>query len=220
MLLEKLLNEIQPFANNFPGIIMIHSAINNFERIVYMNDIGLEFLETNNEEIRSLGMEYYVKYFDQIDMENIRKGMLNFMNEKDIKKHYTFFQRARPNKYVEWSWFLVSMKIYSFNVSGDVEYTISTGIKITHLNSVTYKLEKVLQELKYSREEKDRFNLLTLQEKNILTLVAEGKSSGEIAELLFISIHTVNTHRKNILQKLEFTNQTEIIEFARLFNLI
>jgi DNA-binding NarL/FixJ family response regulator len=55
---------------------------------------------------------------------------------------------------------------------------------------------------------------LTSREKEILTLVATGSSSKEIGEKLFISVRTVETHRNNIMHKLEVKNSAELIKYA------
>jgi len=55
---------------------------------------------------------------------------------------------------------------------------------------------------------------LTKREKEIITLTAQGKTSSEIAEILFLSPHTVNTHRRNIYKKLDITNIKELITVA------
>jgi DNA-binding NarL/FixJ family response regulator len=52
------------------------------------------------------------------------------------------------------------------------------------------------------------------RELEIITLIAEGYTNGEIAEKLFLSPHTVNTHRKNILQKLGVNNTAAIVMYA------
>ncbi len=55
---------------------------------------------------------------------------------------------------------------------------------------------------------------LTKREIEIIGLLVQEKSSLEIAELLFISAFTVNTHRKNILKKLDIKNTAGIVKFA------
>jgi DNA-binding NarL/FixJ family response regulator len=55
---------------------------------------------------------------------------------------------------------------------------------------------------------------LTLREKQILKLIAEGKSSKEIAELLFISDRTVQNHRANIMRKLNLRKTTDLVRYA------
>ncbi len=55
--------------------------------------------------------------------------------------------------------------------------------------------------------------LLSIRETEIVHLIADGMANKEIAEKLFLSVHTVKTHRKNIIKKLGFTfkNATELI---------
>lgn len=55
---------------------------------------------------------------------------------------------------------------------------------------------------------------LTNREKDIVRLLALNKTSKEIAEKLFISSHTVNVHRKNILSKLNFNNTKELVKYC------
>lgn len=53
---------------------------------------------------------------------------------------------------------------------------------------------------------------LTRREIEILQLICNGNSSQEISQFLNLSVHTVNTHRKNILKKTEVQNSTELIK--------
>lgn len=55
---------------------------------------------------------------------------------------------------------------------------------------------------------------LTRREKQILQLIAEGKTSNLIAEELFLSPLTIETHRRNLMQKLEAKNVAEMIKMA------
>lgn len=54
-------------------------------------------------------------------------------------------------------------------------------------------------------------NILSAREKEIIKKVADGKSLNEIADQLFVSPHTINTHKKNILRKSHCKNTTELI---------
>jgi len=56
--------------------------------------------------------------------------------------------------------------------------------------------------------------VLSLREKQVLKLIAEGKSSKEIADLLFISQRTVHNHRNNILRKLKLKRITDLVRYA------
>lgn len=60
----------------------------------------------------------------------------------------------------------------------------------------------------------DSYNLLTDREKEVLQLVAEGRSNKEIATLFNLSPYTVETHRNNLMQKLNLHNTAEIVLYA------
>jgi len=56
--------------------------------------------------------------------------------------------------------------------------------------------------------------ILTIREREVLKLIAEGKSNKEIAEVLFISVHTVERHRANIMAKLNMKKTAELVKYA------
>ena len=60
----------------------------------------------------------------------------------------------------------------------------------------------------------DSYDLLTVREKEILQLLAEGKSNKEVATLLNLSTNTVETHRTRIMQKLDLHSAAEIVLYA------
>ena len=60
----------------------------------------------------------------------------------------------------------------------------------------------------------DRYDMLTDREREVLQLAAQGLTNTEIGERLAISPRTVETHRINLLRKLAFTTQTELVRFA------
>jgi DNA-binding NarL/FixJ family response regulator len=60
----------------------------------------------------------------------------------------------------------------------------------------------------------DRYDLLTDREREVLQLLAEGRSNKEVAGILNLSVHTVDTHRSNFMQKLGLHNTAEIVIYA------
>jgi two-component system response regulator NreC len=60
----------------------------------------------------------------------------------------------------------------------------------------------------------DSYDLLSPREREILQLVAEGHSSKEIANVLHLSVYTVETHRANLMQKLSLRSVPELILYA------
>lgn len=62
--------------------------------------------------------------------------------------------------------------------------------------------------------EADPYDRLTARERELLKLIAEGHTSREIADMLFISLSTVMGHRTKILEKLKLRNRADLIRYA------
>ena len=79
-------------------------------------------------------------------------------------------------------------------------------------------IAKTLNEdyVRYLRQRglEDSYDLLTDREKEILQLLAEGRSNKEVANLLVLSVTTVETHRTNMMQKLGLHSAAEIVLYA------
>jgi DNA-binding CsgD family transcriptional regulator len=87
-------------------------------------------------------------------------------------------------------------------------------------SSVALKVQRLLDEKSFLRRNQSRFAQLTKREREVLRLQVLGHSSQETAAALFISVHTVETHRRNIRQKLTPETAFELTEYAQAFNLL
>jgi RNA polymerase sigma factor (sigma-70 family) len=74
-------------------------------------------------------------------------------------------------------------------------------------------LEDYMRQLQ-QRGLQDSYDLLTEREKEILQLVAEGKSNKDVAAILNLSTNTVETHRTRIMQKLDLHSTADIVLYA------
>ncbi|MTI40048.1 response regulator [Fulvivirga lutimaris] len=79
----------------------------------------------------------------------------------------------------------------------------STGVRDLIVNQYTQKVRK--------QDTAQEVVVLTNREKEVIKHVVEGKTSHEIAEMLFISARTVDTHRSNIMKKLKVKNSIALI---------
>jgi DNA-binding NarL/FixJ family response regulator len=75
-------------------------------------------------------------------------------------------------------------------------------------------IEDILRKESVLYKEDGTLRNLTPQEKQVLQLIAEGHTSKEIGEFLFISTQTVRSHRKNIMAKLNIRNVAGLTKFA------
>ncbi len=65
-----------------------------------------------------------------------------------------------------------------------------------------------------ARPDADPYEALTDREKQVLKLVAEGRTNKEVADVLGVSVKTAMSHREHIMQKLDLHSRTELIKFA------
>lgn len=72
----------------------------------------------------------------------------------------------------------------------------------------------LIEDYRQQTEETEPYDRLTAREREILKLIAEGHTSREIAETLFISLKTVVGHRTKLMEKLDLHNRTELIKYA------
>ncbi len=187
----------------------------------YMNNWGCEKLGASVDEVNELGAGYYDRYFVKEETYGIFQGMNNYLVLSDFDKQYNFFQRVKLYGDTHYTWFYTVVKVVQINILGKLENKIillaSPVIGMDHLIS---RVNKTLDQDQYIHNNYRRFAELTAREKEIITLLANGKSSNEIADQLFISAHTVSTHRKNIIRKIECSSFAELLRFAIAFDLV
>lgn len=80
--------------------------------------------------------------------------------------------------------------------------------------------EKILQQLQNLNLQQNNIPALTRREKEILQLLSEGMTSTEIASRLYLSNYTVDTHRKNMLQKFNVHNTQSLMNVVRELGII
>ena len=90
--------------------------------------------------------------------------------------------------------------------------SVSNGNAYLHPSATKRLMEEYIGSVKQGNS--DTFNLLSDREKEVLTLIAKGFSNKEIAEKLFISVKTVETHKSNLMEKLQMKTRPELVAFA------
>lgn len=75
-------------------------------------------------------------------------------------------------------------------------------------------IDEYIRRSKEISEGEEGFEQLTVREREVLQLIAEGHKTREIAELLYISIKTVETHRSHIMNKLDIHSTAELTRYA------
>nr|WP_068891152.1 helix-turn-helix transcriptional regulator [Pedobacter panaciterrae] len=209
---------IEDIGNYIPGSVMVQdlSRMTN----TYMNQTGCDILKHSSEELELLGPAYFSKFFPVEEITILKSELQNFAMENDAGRIHSFFQRVRPDNHSDYKWYFTTSRLYPSSDSGEGLKMMHIAIPADTLSYAGRKLSTLVQDDELIRKNLHKFVLLTLREKEVIRLIVEGKSSAEIANCLFLSIHTVNNHRKNIIHKLEVTSLSQLIKFAVAFAII
>jgi two-component system response regulator NreC len=90
--------------------------------------------------------------------------------------------------------------------------SVAKGDAYLHPAAQKRLMEEYLAGVKHDGN--DTYHLLSDREQEVLTLIAKGYSNKEIAEQLVISVKTVETHKGNLMEKLQMKTRPELVEYA------
>lgn len=187
----------------------------------YMNKWGYEHLGTCVEEINEIGEAYYERYFVKEDMLANFEGIERYLVESDFDKQYNFFQRVKLYGDSDYTWFYTVCKLLKVKTDIGIDNKlVLLSSPVMGMDALIARVNKTLDQNTYIRANYRKFAILTNREKEIISLLANGKSTKDIAEQLFISHHTVSTHRKNLIYKIECHSFAELLRFAMAFDLV
>jgi two-component system response regulator NreC len=80
--------------------------------------------------------------------------------------------------------------------------------------SISGKVIEDYLSLKKNSDQDDHYSRLSNREREVFQMIAEGRSTREISDILCVSPSTVKTHRANIMEKLEMDNLSQLIQYA------
>jgi two-component system response regulator NreC len=80
--------------------------------------------------------------------------------------------------------------------------------------SISHKVIEDYISLKKKSRPEDLYNRLSNREREVFQMIAEGRSTKEISQILYVSPSTIKTHRSNIMEKLKMDNISQLIQFA------
>lgn len=169
--------------------------------------------------------------FDHFDVLIVDKNFGDYFTEENVELTTEIFGKCKV-LVISDSDKETIYRIHKLNITGfitiesekqeinDAIRKTADGIKffspkiVEALIAMTYGNNKGMPGRPTPEEVKDHFGNLSEREKEILKLVVKGKTAQEMADELFLSIHTIYTHRKNILKKLSCKNATELLNYA------
>lgn len=186
--------------------------------LVIFDMISLKAIWTNDSLRKVLGLKRSTRLNSQeiISMyhpqdQNLLLEMRSFFRSNK-KEPFTAFYKFR-NTDGEFLWFYTVARIFRYDPTQDIFEVL--GVSINLSDDLTYgKNLKLFAQEKLQKTNHKNIDRITPREKEIIKYISSGFKMREIAELLGLSTHTVNNHRKNILIKLELKNLASLATFA------
>lgn len=216
--IRERIDEIRSIAEEMPGVVLVHNMQDL--SIEYMSQRGLDILGVTLDDLIRMGPQYHARFFNADETQEQVPKMIGLLERNNDNELVALFQQVRRNEQYPWVWYCTSVKIFMRDEDGNPLLTLGIAIPIDPAHHLSQKVSRLLEENNFLRQNGDKFYDLSEREKMILKHVVLGKSTNEIAEELFLSPHTVDTHRKNIKQKLNTNNLFVWSQFARAFDLI
>jgi len=217
--IQDCITEIAQTADRYPGVVIIHDLRD--WSVAWMSALGLIQLGVTVDELREISSdEYHARHFNPDDAKEYVPKLSGLLERNNNDEVVTYFQQVRIDENADWTWHMSSTKILLRDNSGKPLLAITMSFAIDAMHHMTTKASRLLEENNFLRKNFALYTKLSQRERDILRFMAMGKSASETAAELFISVNTVETHRKNIRQKLNASSFFELTQYARAFDLI
>lgn len=145
------------------------------------------------------------------DQQQLVVEIAHHLSARETGATYSYFHRSANRDQCEWN--LTAASINSGTPLQVVLFTYDLEL----LGDSKNKLYRVLENHYFFKANYANVARLTNRERDIIGRLATGASSSEIAKELYISPHTVQTHRKHIKRKLAISTTAELVRVAEVF---
>jgi DNA-binding NarL/FixJ family response regulator len=186
-----VLEGLKALLHNTEGLAVVGTAANAFEAIAFLkqHEVDVAFLDINLPDISGIDLCLKIKE----EFPSVKCLALS-----------TFAERSYISRMIQ---------------NGAMGYLIKSSSKEEILEAVSrvqsggfFMNVNLLDSV--SENQSKAIPFLTRREKEVLELIADGMTNQQIADKIFISVLTVNSHRKNLLTKFEVNNTASLIKVA------
>ncbi|MBL3655833.1 response regulator transcription factor [Fulvivirga sediminis] len=211
--------------------IAVLSDLKTKKSLIYYGGISSLITKTTNHIEKQIHSIWEDEILDKLHPEDLKK-------KQALEYYFIYFLKDLPT--TEWKNYYTAIHLRIRNNSGEFIKLLHRMFYATEgdslrlalciynlsgksLNTLIHEKGLIINSTNGSTRPYNDFNyvdILSGREKEVLRLIAQGKMSKEIAELLNISLNTVNRHRQNILQKLRVKNSIEAYRMAKVLELI
>jgi DNA-binding CsgD family transcriptional regulator len=185
--------------------------------LTYLDPVARNKYGMTHEMLQTKGLEMMVKGIEPKNFEKNMQLAMEYLKRDNPYEIGVLFQKMviDPAELPNYEWFVSFMK-RSDKASG----LFTLDFRVSRMEPYSHKFMKLIELDEFVHKNMETFQALGAREIEVLTKVGLGHSSEEIANEMSISKLTVDTHRKNIMHKLDVKSFPELIKFAEAFDLI
>ena len=207
---------IEGVGDYIPAIVRIQDF--GTKALVYINRRGCCFFNRCRGDLLAMGSDYDHSFLHEDEVSMMESHMKELVREGNRERVHSFFQRMRPDLNAEFTWFFTNASVYNTPNGKGSTRLVHFSFELKRGKGMATRLDRLIQDETFLVQNEANFKRLSPREKEVLSLIANGLCSKEIADLLYISIHTVNNHRKSIIYKTGFKEPAEFIRCATFFD--
>lgn len=216
--IARKIEEVRKYEKDIPAVLIVMNV--QTLSVVYMSERGRNILGVTLEELHEMGPSYFQRFFNEEEAGEYTPYVKDLLYRNNTDEIVSFFQQVRPSKEHAWTWYFNGVKILMKDDNGIPLLTMIAAVPIDQYHYMISKVQRLLDENNFLRLNSIKMKTLTKREIEVLKLVANGCSSEEISNQLFLSKETVATHRKNIKRKMGFKTSYDFTCFAQAFDLV
>ncbi|MBN3035473.1 MAG: PAS domain-containing protein [Bacteroidales bacterium] len=214
-------NSVKHHTELIDRLRFLKDIVSRLNIAIFIHDLKqLRHIWTNNNypgiigytdsEVRTFGPDWARENYHPDDVHIIRERIEYFRQGRGDS--YSGIYRIR-HKLGHWVWVYSNAVVYRRDAEGHPDQVLGICIDFTE-NFRTMKQFTALFHENQRLRHMIAISCLTVREREVMRLIARGMSAREIAAALNISVHTVNNHRKNIMNKLKVRKVAGLVRLA------
>lgn len=197
-IIDNTLQQVSESTLSIHGLEECPASLNDIMALIHPEDIG------------------YVISAERATLEQVNK--IGFQHKRELKTSYCFRMKVADGTYHLFHHQVIYLEVDEagrflgvLNIHTDIQHITKQNSYTVLVCGIGGRTDYIQIDLSEQIAKPDRLQI-TKREMEVLSLLAKGLSSSEIASELFISSHTVRIHRKNLLKKADVTNTSALIK--------
>ncbi|NLO00936.1 MAG: helix-turn-helix transcriptional regulator [Bacteroidales bacterium] len=205
-------DNLKNIAQSIPGYVHFNSL--DDLSLICANKNFEDYFGLSTGEIVAKGKLFIREHYCPKTWNNSLRQILKQEWRNSEHKVFGHVQKIRKNPTLPYRDFICSTRVLS-----DLKCLITDYVPADFFGIESRALNAISDCIDFTKNNHNKYSSLSTREREIIHLIAFGKSRREISDMLYISKHTLDNHRKHIRQKLGVKSTAELFHFINTFDI-